>query len=168
MQWASIGHGNGFSELDDLSHIRRDFKNLLTTNPLNLHSTLFISSLYLHLLLLSTAPLLKSLDYPFLSSTQSACSPETLSILASTYTYDLPTHTLVYKLVAKKICPVIGPLDEEFQITQTLLDDPIAGLKPLPINLPDFMPRSCFTQECTDSLDLDLANWLWPEEVKLV
>ena len=30
------------------------------------------------------------------------------------------------------------------------------------------MPGKRFTQECTDALDLDPANWLWPEEVKLV
>ena len=158
MQWAPIGHGNEFLELDDLSHIRRDFKNLLTTNLLNLHSPLFISSPYLHLPPLSIGPLLKSLDYSFLSSTQSACSPEVLSILASTYIYDLPTHILVYKPVARKICPVIGPLDKEFQITWTLPDDPIAGLKPLSFNLPDIMPRSCFIQEHANSLDLDLEN----------
>ena len=91
-----------------------------------------------------------------------------LSILASTYTYDQPTHTLVYNPVAKKIHSVIGPLDEEFRITRTLPDGPIAGLKSLLINLPDFMPRSHFIQEHADSLDLDLANCLWPKEVKLV
>ena len=168
MQRAPISCGNGFLELNDLSHIWGDFENLLTTNPLNLRSPLFISSPYLHLPPLSTGPFLKSPNYPFLSSTQSAYSLEVLSILASTYTYDQPTHTLVYKPVAKEICPVIGSLDKEFRITQTLLDDPIAGLKPLSINLLDFMPGSHFTQECADSLDLDPANWLWSKEIKFV
>ena len=38
----------------------------------------------------------------------------------------------------------------------------------LPTNPLDFVPRQRFTQECANALDLDLAQWLWPEEVKLV
>ena len=38
----------------------------------------------------------------------------------------------------------------------------------LPTNPPDFVPGQRFTQERADALDLDLAQWLWPKEVKLV
>ena len=51
------------------------------------------------------------------------------------------------------------------------LDPPgwsIAGLEALPTYLPDFVTGTRFTQDCANSLDLDLVNWLWPEEVKLV
>ncbi|KIJ14898.1 hypothetical protein PAXINDRAFT_23931, partial [Paxillus involutus ATCC 200175] len=41
-------------------------------------------------------------------------------------------------------------------------------LTPLPTHPPVFIPGECFTQERADALDLDPANWLWPEEVKLV
>ena len=58
-------------------------------------------------------------------------------------------------------------MDDEFRVTRTLPDDPLLGLPSLPTHPPDFIPREHFTQECTDALDLDPANWLWPEEVKL-
>lgn len=122
MQWAQISHGNGFLELDD--HTQGDFENLLTIDLPNLHLFLFISTPWLCLLLLSTGPIPKSPDYFFLSSIQSAYSPEALPALVSIHTYNQPTHTLVCKLVAKKIHSVIGPLDKEFWITWTLLDDP--------------------------------------------
>ena len=32
----------------------------------------------------------------------------------------------------------------------------------------DFTPGECFTQEHTDTLDLDPTKWLWPEELKLI
>ena len=63
---------------------------------------------------------------------------------------------------------MIAPVDEEFCITQTLPDNPLSGLLPLPLHPPDFIPGIHFTQEHADSLDLDPTNWLWPEEVKLV
>ena len=72
------------------------------------------------------------------------------------------------KPVAKKVRAILAPLDEEFRITRSLLDDLLSRLKPLPSHLPDFIPGVCFTQECADNLDLDPANWLWPDEVKLV
>ena len=76
-------------------------------------------------------------------------------------------HALAYKPVTKKICSVVARVNEEFHVTRTLPDDPLLGLPSLPTHPPDFIPRERFTQECTDALDLDLASWLWPEEVKL-
>ena len=49
-----------------------------------------------------------------------------------------------------------------------LLDNPLAGLVPLPTHPPEFVPGVRFTQAHSDALNLDPANWLWPEELKLV
>jgi hypothetical protein len=38
----------------------------------------------------------------------------------------------------------------------------------LPTHPPDFVPGVHFTQERADKLDLDPANWLWPDELKLI
>jgi hypothetical protein len=84
------------------------------------------------------------------------------------YSNDQASHALVYKPVARKVRPVIAPLDEEFHITCTLPDNLIPRLVPFPSHPPDFVPGEHFTQEHADSLDLDPANWLWPDEVKLV
>ena len=85
------------------------------------------------------------MDYSFISSTQSVFNPDALLALASVYSYDTSLHILAYKLVAKKVYAVLAPLDEEFHITQSLLDDPLSRLKPLPLHPPDFIPGVCFT-----------------------
>ena len=105
--------------------------------------------------------------YPFLSSTQLVLSPSHVSALLDTYSFDFTCHSLAYKPVAKKVRPVLAPL-EEYCVLCRLPDDPLAGLITLPTNPPDFVPGQRFTQERTDALDLDPAQWLWPEEVKLV
>ncbi|KAG2346662.1 hypothetical protein BDR05DRAFT_945668 [Suillus weaverae] len=48
------------------------------------------------------------------------------------------------------------------------MPDPLVGLPEIPAHPPDFVPGTHFTQACTDKIDLDPANWLWPEELKLV
>ena len=109
-----------------------------------------------------------TLFYTFLSSTQSILSPSHLSALDATYTFNPISHSLAYKPVAKKVRPVLAPLEEEYQVLRWLPDDPLAGLIPLPTHPPAFVLGKRFTQERADALDLDPANWLWPEEVKLV
>ena len=84
------------------------------------------------------------------------------------YSFDFTSHSLAYKPIAKKVQPVLAPLEEEYCVLCRLPDDPLAGLITLPTNPPDFIPGPRFTQECADALDLDPAQWLWPEEVKLV
>ena len=106
--------------------------------------------------------------YPFLSSTQSVLAPSHISALLNTYSFDFTSHSLAYKPIAKKVRPVLAPLEEEYHVLRRLPDDPLAGLITLPTNPPDFVPRQRFTQERADVLDLDPAQWLWPEEVKLV
>ncbi|KIJ05744.1 hypothetical protein PAXINDRAFT_42286, partial [Paxillus involutus ATCC 200175] len=73
-----------------------------------------------------------------------------------------------YKPVAKKVHSTPAPIEEQFRIVRRLPDDPLEGLTPLPTHPPAFVPGERFTQECADALDLDPANWLWPEELKLV
>ena len=106
--------------------------------------------------------------YPFLSSTQSVLSPSHVSALLDTYSFDFTSHSLAYKPVAKKVWPVLAPLEEEYRVLRRLPDDPLTGLKTLPTNPLDFVPGQRFTQERTNALDLDPAQWLWPKEVKLV
>ena len=135
-------------------------------------SSFIVSSSVLHLPSLSIGPIPPSVDYSFTFSIQSIFNPDALSVLASVYSYDISLHTLAYKPVAKKVHAILAPLDEEFCITQSLLDDPLSGLKPLPSHPPNFIPgvhftQECadnfipgvhFTQECADNLDLDPAT----------
>ena len=106
--------------------------------------------------------------YLFLSSTQSVLSPSHVSALLNTYSFDFTSHSLTYKPVANKVRPVLAPLKEEYHVLRWLPDDPLAGLITLPTNPLDFVPGQGFTQECANALDLKLAQWLWPEGVKLV
>ena len=116
---------------------------------------------------LSIGPLPHSSAYEFLSSTQTVFNLDVVSTFSSIFSYDSITHALAYKPVTKKVCSVVAQVDEECRVTQTLPNDPLLGLLSLPMHLPDFIPGECFTQECTEALDLNPANWLWPEEVKL-
>ena len=84
------------------------------------------------------------------------------------YDFNPILHSLAYKPGAKKVWPVLAPLEEEYRVLRRLPDDPLAGLIPLPTHPPGFVPGKRFTQERTNALDLDPANLLWPEEVKLV
>ena len=74
-----------------------------------------------------------SLVYLFLSSTQWVLSPCHVSALLNTYSFDFTSHSLAYKPVAKKVHPVLAPLEEEYHVLCQLPDDPLAGL----INLAD-------------------------------
>ena len=75
--------------------------------------------------------------YPFLSSTQSVLSSSHVSALLDTYSFDFTSHSLAYKPVAKKVWPVLAPLEEEYHVLRWLPDDPLAGLIILPTNPPD-------------------------------
>jgi hypothetical protein len=75
---------------------------------------------------------------------------------------------LVYKPVTKKVCTVQTAMPPEFRITRQLPNDPLASMPTLPTHPPDFVPGVCFTQERADKLDLDPANWLWPDKLKLI
>ncbi|KIJ18243.1 hypothetical protein PAXINDRAFT_9324 [Paxillus involutus ATCC 200175] len=108
----------------------------------------------------------RSPSYDYLSSTQSIPTMTAISVLDSLYSFDPSSHALVYKPegshdsthhglaykpVAKQVVAVPAPLAE-----------------PLPTKPPDFIPGVRFTAERAEALDLDPANWLWPEELKLI
>ena len=80
-----------------------------------------------------------------ISSMQSVFSMDTLTVLASVYSYDTTLHALAYKPVAKKVCSVVALVNEEFYITHSLPDAPLARLSHLPFHLPDFVPENRFT-----------------------
>jgi hypothetical protein len=106
--------------------------------------------------------------FDFVSSTQSVINTSSISAFRSVYHYDPVRHVLAYKPVAKKVRTVPAPLAEEFRIIRRLPDNPLDGLLPLPTHPPDFIPGTRYTRERADVLDLDPANWLWPEELKLI
>ncbi|KIO00979.1 hypothetical protein M404DRAFT_89356, partial [Pisolithus tinctorius Marx 270] len=96
--------------------------------------------------------------FTFLSSTQTILNPSAIVAFDSTYQLDPTVHTLIYKPVAKKVQMVPALMVEEYCII----------LQPLPTHLPDFTPGICFTSEWAMELNVDPADWLWPEELKLM
>jgi hypothetical protein len=188
--------GNGFLRIDDLPNgwgdpsIRPHSAIFNLCYPFlapHVSSFLFRSFSCAHTLVFNpSSPCqgIHSLSYDYLSSTHSVPTPPTaISVLDSLYPFDPSCHALVYKPegshdsthhrlaykpVAKKVIVVLAPLVEGFRIVRRLPNDPLAGLKPLPTNPPDFIPGVCFTAECTEALDLNPANWLWLEELKLI
>ncbi|KAI6140461.1 hypothetical protein BKA82DRAFT_133599 [Pisolithus tinctorius] len=109
---------------------------------------------------LPLAPMLQNIPtripsptFTFLSSTQTILNPSAIATFNSIYQLDPAVHTLIYKPVSKKVQMVPAPMVEEYCII-SLPDDPLAGLQPLSTHQPE--------------LDLDPADWLWPEELKLV
>ena len=59
-------------------------------------------------------------------------------------------------------------LKEEFVVIHKLSEDLLSGLLPLPTHPPEFSPGAHFTQERSNTINLDPARWLWPKELKLV
>jgi hypothetical protein len=104
----------------------------------------------------------------YISFSHSVLNSASISALQSAYCSGSHNPVLAYKPVVKKVHTVSAPLKKEYHIIRRLLDDPLAGLISLPTHPPTFAPGIRFTQEQSDTLDLDLAGWLWPEELKLV
>ena len=78
------------------------------------------------------------------------------------------TLALKYKCINKKVQPIPATLPEEYRTVCCIPVDPLLSLPPLLTLPPDFMPDEHLTQEHLDDLKLNLDNFLWPEEVKLV
>jgi hypothetical protein len=106
--------------------------------------------------------------YAHLSSTHSVLDREAINAFLSAYSYDHLCHALVYKPVAKKVRTVPTTMPAEYRVVCQLPEDPLAGMPELPTHLPEFIPGSRFTCDRANKLDLDPANWLWPEELKLM
>jgi hypothetical protein len=107
-----------------------------------------------------------SVCYAHLTSTHSVLDRASINAFNSAFN---PTrHALVYKPVAKKVRTVPTAMPTEYRVVCQLPADPLAGLPPLPIHPPEFHPGAHFMREHADKLDLNPAEWLWPEELKLV
>jgi len=101
-------------------------------------------------------------------STRSVLDHEAINAFLSAYSYDHSRHALVYKPVAKKVRTVPTTMPAEYRVVRQLPEDPLAGMPELPTHPPEFIPGSRFTRDRANKLDLDPANWLWPEELKLI
>jgi len=162
-------HQRGFLIVDEPDSVRRDTHSAISsisrsyqpsTGPYIQSST--------HTLSFTSCPDNPSPAYNFLASSQSCFNSSSIAAFQSVYSIDFITHSLIYKPVARKVRTIPEPISEEFLITRRLPDDPLEGLLELPLHPPDFAPGTRFTQERADALDLDPANWLWPEELKLL
>ncbi|KAG2061353.1 hypothetical protein BDR06DRAFT_1001670 [Suillus hirtellus] len=93
-----------------------------------------------------------SARYAHLTSTQTVIDKVTIDAFNSFYYYDPVLHALVYKPVAKKVRTVPTTMPAEYRV-----------------DYPTYPPIPQSSHQAhTDKLDLDPANWLWPEELKLV
>ena len=126
MQQPSIYCRDGFLDFDDPPHSWGEFNRLSIASAFNLSSLHFhpsIASSFLIALHYTCLPLLfigsipPSSNYAFLLSTQSVFNLDTISAIYSIYSYDITSHTLAYKPVAKKVYLMITPVDEKFCVT---------------------------------------------------
>jgi hypothetical protein len=77
--------------------------------------------------------------------------------------------TQKYKLVARKIRPIIAELPDKFCIIHNIVGDPLEDLPTLSSNLPPFEPTGCYTAERRDIIDcIHLKGFLWPGECQLM
>ena len=86
--------------------------------------------------------------------------------LSEHYTRDPFVTSFLYKKVANKTRPVATTLPENFRILRKEHPDPLAGMRPLPVRPPEFVPTGRLTQERRDQMDIG-KDLLWPEEIKL-
>ncbi|KIK99263.1 hypothetical protein PAXRUDRAFT_132508 [Paxillus rubicundulus Ve08.2h10] len=183
--------GNGLLNSDDLPNGWEDPSICLNATLFNLcyPSLAPCASLFLFCSFSRTVKIWVPLQlahlptYNYLTSTHSIPTPTAISILDSVYLFDPLCHALVYKPdgsgdvihhglaykpVSKKAMAVPAPLSERFLIICHLPNDCFAGLKSLPTKPPDFVPGTHFTVERAETLDLDPAKCLQPEELKFI
>ncbi|KAI0950441.1 hypothetical protein AcV7_008905 [Taiwanofungus camphoratus] len=74
-----------------------------------------------------------------------------------------------YKPIALKTCPILGALDEQFQIIRKIKGDPLATMPTLSLTSPPFESTSRYTQEQHDLTDkLHSGDFLQPAERDLL
>jgi len=78
------------------------------------------------------------------------------------------TLTYKYKKVDQKVQSVLSTLYKDFRNICHIPINPLLSLPSLPTHLPNFAPGKWLTQECLDELNLNVHNFLWPEDVKLL
>ena len=81
---------------------------------------------------------------------------------------DLSQEIFAYKKVANRVKPVATTLPEEFRIVRKIPGDPLAELPKLPTHPPEFVPGARYTQERKEAMPVNIDDFLWPEEEKLV
>jgi len=81
---------------------------------------------------------------------------------------DPSTLAYKYKKVDQKVRPIPSILPEDFCNIHCIPIDPLLSLPSLLMHLPNFTPSKRLTQEHLNKLDLNVHNFLWPEEVKLL
>jgi hypothetical protein len=74
-----------------------------------------------------------------------------------------------YKLVNKKVKPVVQELPAEFQIKREIIGDPLADMPKLKLNPLEFEPTRQYMQERIDQFDkVHQGEFLLEEEQKLM
>ena len=73
----------------------------------------------------------------------------------------------MYKRVDKKVKPVSGTFPQDARVLRQFPHDPLASMTPLTPNPPKFKPDGRLTYERVESLNINSAGFLWPEEAKL-
>ncbi|KAF9536296.1 hypothetical protein CPC08DRAFT_652188, partial [Agrocybe pediades] len=79
-----------------------------------------------------------------------------------------PVQSYAYKKVANRVKPVATTLPEQFRIKRRIPRDPLADLPELPKHPPEFKPGKRYTQERKEKMPVNVDEFLWPEEEKLV
>ena len=86
--------------------------------------------------------------------------------LSEQYTQNPFVQAFVYKKVANKTRPVATTLPEDFRINRLDHPDPLAGLLPLPMHPPKFVPTGRITRDRREAMFVG-DDFLTPEEIKL-
>ena len=73
-----------------------------------------------------------------------------------------------YKPVARKVKPVISTLPSEFRIVRRITGDPLKDMPTIQPRPPDFTPTGRYTQERMNKLNDLHADFLHPEELRLM
>jgi len=70
-----------------------------------------------------------------------------------------------YKLVAKKVKPLVTELPEYFRIVHNITSNPLENLPVLPTRPLNFKPCGCYTFECMQLIDkVHSKGFLLPKE----
>ena len=86
--------------------------------------------------------------------------------LSEQYTQNPFVQVFVYKKVTNKTRPVATTLPEDFRINCLDHPDPLAGLLPLPMHPPKFVPTGRITQDHHEAMFVG-NDFLTPKEIKL-
>lgn len=104
---------------------------------------------------------------PFIYSAENDKDTEFLLFDFNDFSVPLASVNTMYKPVAKKIQPIPGVYPEEARTRRSFPEDPLLSLPPLSPNPPEFVPSKRLTLERLQSLEINNANFLLPEEEKL-